>query len=186
MTATDPTMPAVRDDLATIEYHRGAPLPPRPTLLAPEPRPPTPRSPPGPAPLTSLPRPTPLTPLPRPGTSAMQIAPRPGTPPAWSQPAACTTCPFRQPPDRTLVLPDAQTPLDPTPPRSPQGPTATQLRPSQSGSTTVLQAVAPPPPAKRMVLPLPPPRRSPLVYVQLGLWLVIAAGLLILAVRQLQ
>ena len=103
----------------------------------------------------------------------MQLSPRPGTAPAWGSPAPCTTCPFRQPPDRTLILPDQQ-------PASP--PIATELIPvGATGSTTILQAVAPQP-IRRRPTP-PPPRRSYLLHLQVGLWVVITVGLLILALR---
>jgi hypothetical protein len=160
----DLTMPSIHDDLATVEYHRGPPLPVRPPLLAPEPR-------------IAIPRPGPPQ-LPRPS-------------------AACPTCPFRQVADRTLVLHDAPPPRLPAPAAAqlrasttPQSvasnrvpePTATQLRPiGGTGSTTVLQAVAPAPPRPRP--PPPPHRRAWLAHLQLALWLVIAAGLLILAFR---
>jgi hypothetical protein len=194
----DPTMLPARDDTATTEYHRGLPLPVHPPLLAPEP----PRNQrPGPASpqIAARPRTTPQPTLPPPGPTLasrgptqprsapqstqpprsalppapMQLAPRPGTAPAWASPAPCTTCPFRQPPDRTLILPDQQA-------TSP--PTATQLIPAGgTGSTTILQAVAPPP-VRRRPTP-PPPRRSYLLHLQVGLWIVITIGLLILALR---
>ena len=190
-----------RDDTATTEYHRGLPLPVHPPMLAPEPPrtprpapmqiaprphsnlPPHPRTPPQPtlpAPTLASRNPTPpRAPSPQPARAAlpspapMQLSPRPGTAPAWGSPAPCTTCPFRQPPDRTLILPDQQ-------PAGP--PIATELIPAGgTGSTTILQAVAPPP-VRRRPTP-PPPRRSYLLHLQVGLWIVITVGLLILALR---
>lgn len=149
------------------------PPPPGPTL-APHPRA-TPQStlpPPGPTLAQRAPSPQPTRSA-LPSSPPMQLAPRPGTAPAWGSPAPCTTCPFRQPPDRTLTLPDQQ----PTNP-----PVATELIPAGgTGSTTILQAVAPPP-IRRRPTP-PPPRRSYLLHLQVGLWIVITVGLLILALR---
>lgn len=167
-------MTTPRDDLATVEWHRGSPLPVRPPLLAPEPPRIT-----SPAP---LPRPSPVLPFPvqRPGAPPPGQpfpAPRPtparhGAPSPRAEAAICPTCPYRQ------VAPPAG-----------HEPTATQLQPvaaphlpptGGTGSTTVLQAVAP---APRRRPPPPPPRRHALIYVQAVLWALIVIGLLILLLR---
>jgi hypothetical protein len=167
ITLLDLTMPSVHDDVATVEYHRGPPLPVRPSLLAPEPR---------------------------------FSSPRPGPPQLPRPSAACPTCPFRQVVNHPPMLPDGTPARLPEPTAAPSRPatttpqavasarlpepTATQLRPiGGTGSTTVLQAVAPAPPRPRP--PPPPPPRAWLAHLQLALWLVIAAGLLILAFRPL-
>lgn len=168
-------MTPARDDAATTVYLREPPLPAHPPHLAPEParaahlscatcpfrqaedRP------------ITLVLPDPLRPAPQ-----RPALPLPTVDPRADRPAL--PLPARLPPPTRVAATATLTELRPASPPTRTG-TTTEIRPA-AGATTVIQPVAPRAPQRR-----PHPAPAHLARLQLGLWLVIAVGLLLLAFR---
>lgn len=194
------------DDIATTVYLREPPLPVHPPHLAPEP----PREPhcgtcpfrqeapitlvlpddlqPGPAPARPRRAPVPPVPAPQPPpprarpalVTAEPALPLPRHAPVLPRPAARPPDPVTTHAAPTLGSPEPAAPFatltEFRPAAAPAGST-TEVRPvASSAAPTVVQQVSPP----RRGLPSLRPR---LALIQLGLWVVIAGGLLFLAFR---